>query len=70
MRTAGRLLVFSGIAITLIGLILWFGPRIPGMGRIPGDIYVKKNNFTFCFPLGTCILISIVVTFILWLLRK
>jgi hypothetical protein len=70
MGTAGRLLVFFGIAVTLIGLILWFGPRIPGLGRLPGDIYVKKNNFTFYFPLGTCILVSIVVTFVLWLLRK
>ena len=70
MAALGRMLILLGIVIILIGLGLLFAHKIPYIGRLPGDIYVKKDNFTFYFPLGTCILISVVMSLIFWLFRK
>ena len=70
MAALGRMLILLGIVIILIGLGLLFAHKIPYIGRLPGDIYVKKDNFTFYFPLGTCVVISIVLSFIFWLFRK
>lgn len=70
MSEIGKLLLLSGIILSLLGIFFIFGPKIPGLGRLPGDIFIKKENFTFFFPLATCILISIIVTLILSLLRK
>jgi hypothetical protein len=58
------LILFGGIAV-LIGLVLLFVDKIPFLGKLPGDIYVEKKNFTFYFPLMTSILISIILTVIL-----
>ena len=70
MAALGKMLILLGIVIILIGLGLLFAHKIPYIGRLPGDIYVKKDNFTFYFPLGTCILISIVLSLIFWLFRR
>ena len=70
MAGLGKTLILLGIVIILIGLGLLFAHKIPYVGRLPGDIYVKKDNFTFYFPLGTCIVISIVFSLIFWLFRK
>jgi hypothetical protein len=70
MAAFGKLLILLGIVIVLIGVALLFAHKIPYIGRLPGDIYVKKDNFTFYFPLGTCILISVVMSLIFWLFRK
>jgi len=70
MAALGRVLILLGIVIILIGLGLLFAHKIPYIGRLPGDIYVKKDNFTFYFPLGTCILISVLLSIIFWLFRK
>jgi hypothetical protein len=53
-----------------MGLIFIFGSKVPGLGRLPGDIFIKKENVTFFFPIVTCILISIIVTLILSLFRR
>jgi len=66
----GRILIFAGILIALLGVILLFGDKIPLIGKLPGDIYIKKKNFTFYFPLATSIVLSILVSLILYLLRK
>ncbi len=63
----GKLLIVSGIFMTVIGLILWSGVKIP---KIPGDIAIEKENFRFYFPLATSLIVSIILTFIFWLLRK
>ncbi len=70
MAALGKTLILLGIVIILIGLGLLFAQKIPYIGRLPGDIYVKKENFTFYFPLGTCIVISVILSFIFWLFRK
>nr|MBS0038097.1 DUF2905 domain-containing protein [Saprospiraceae bacterium] len=56
-----KLLIVLGIIFVGLGLILHFGIKIPWIGRLPGDILIQRENFTFYFPLTTGILISIVV---------
>jgi len=70
MPSFGKSLIVLGLVIALIGVILTLAGRIPWIGRLPGDIYLKRENFTFYFPLATSILISLILSFILWLLRK
>jgi hypothetical protein len=66
----GKLLVLLGVFIILMGLLLMVGDKIPWIGRLPGDILIKKEKFTFYFPLTTSILISIILTLLFTLLRK
>ena len=61
----GKVLVIIGAIIILIGIIVIYAHKIPYIGRLPGDIYIKRDNFVFYFPLTTCILISAVVYLIL-----
>ncbi len=70
MAGVGKMLILLGIIVILIGLGLIFAGKIPWIGRLPGDIYVKRDNFTFYFPLATCIVISIVLSLIFWLFRR
>jgi uncharacterized protein HemY len=70
MPALGKMLVILGAVIILAGVILIFANKIPFIGRLPGDILVKRESFTFCFPITTCIIISIVLTLIFWILRK
>jgi hypothetical protein len=70
MTSLGKTLIVIGLVVALIGVILSFAGRIPWLGRLPGDIYVKRENFTFYFPLATSIIISLILSFILWLFRK
>lgn len=70
MNPIGRLLILAGLILLAAGLILLLSDKIPWLGRLPGDITVKRNNFTFYLPLATCILISVVLSLILWFFRK
>ena len=67
-------IVTAGIIIAAIGMILLFIPKIPFIGeyigRLPGDIYIKRENFSFYFPITTSIIISIIISLILYLFRK
>ena len=66
-HSLGKALIFLGAALVAIGLILTFFNRIPFLGKLPGDIYIEKKNFHFYFPLATSILVSAVLSLILWL---
>ncbi len=66
----GRFLLIAGIFMAIAGLALLFLPKIPFLGRLPGDIIIKKGNFTFYFPLATSIIVSIVLTLIFSIFRK
>ncbi len=70
MSALGKSLILIGIVITFIGIVLVFAGKIPWLGRLPGDIYIKRDNFTFYFPLATSILLSVIVSMLFWLLRK
>jgi hypothetical protein len=66
----GKMLIILGVIIVLVGLGVVFAHKIPYIGRLPGDIYIKKDSFTFYFPLTTSIIISILLTLIFWIFRK
>jgi len=66
----GKMLVIFGIVIAGIGVLLLVGDKIPWIGRLPGDIMIKREKFTFYFPIVTCIIISIILTLVLSLFRK
>ncbi|UPU35133.1 DUF2905 domain-containing protein [Geomonas paludis] len=70
MPSFGKSLIILGLIIAAIGVLFTLAGRIPWLGRLPGDIYVKKENFTFYFPLATSIIISLVLSLILWLFRR
>jgi len=68
--TLGKMLLITGIVLTAAGLLLIFGAKIPFLGRLPGDIHIRRPNFTFTLPLTTCLLLSAALTLILWLVSK
>jgi hypothetical protein len=71
MEQMGRLLVVMGGIVALVGLFLMLGPKLPfRLGRLPLDFHYQRDNFSFYFPLGTSILISIVLTLVLGLLNR
>lgn len=70
MSDLARALIVIGIILVVVGLALLLVPKIPGLGKLPGDIVIKRENFSFYFPLGTCILISIILSLIFWLFRR
>jgi Protein of unknown function (DUF2905) len=70
MAPIGKTLVFAGFAIALVGLALWGLSSVPYIGQLLGDIYIRRGNFTFYFPLATCILISIAATIFFSLMRR
>jgi hypothetical protein len=65
MNEIGRLLLVFGLVLAAVGLVFIFADKIPFLGRLPGDILIRKKNVTIFFPLATMILISIVLTVIL-----
>ena len=68
MQGVGKLLIILGLATTVVGVLLSF--NILHLGRLPGDILVKRGNFTFYFPLATSIGVSIILTVLFWLLNR
>jgi hypothetical protein len=66
----GRTLIILGVTIALIGVVVTFADKVPWLGRLPGDIYIKRDNFSFYFPLTTSIVISVVVSALLYLFRR
>ena len=70
MEGFGKALIFFGILLVVLGFIFSAGVKIPWLGQLPGDIYIRRENFTFYFPLTTCLLISLILTLVLYLLRR
>jgi len=71
MQNTGKIIVIIGIIIILAGLIIClFGDKLSWFGNLPGDIKIKRSNFSFYMPLASTILISVVLSLIIWLIRK
>ena len=66
----GKIFLIIGIVIAGIGLLMMIGGKIPWIGKLPGDFFFKGEKFTFYFPLTTSILVSVVLTLILWLINR
>ncbi len=65
MESIGKALLFVGVAIAILGLVLTLGPKIPLLGKLPGDIVLRRGDSAFYLPLATSILVSIVLTVML-----
>jgi len=66
----GKFLILIGVLIIALGVLISLFPKIPYLGKLPGDIHIKKDNFEFFFPLGTSILLSIILSIILNLILR
>lgn len=66
----GKLLIAAGILLVVAGLFFLLGGKLPFLGRLPGDIRIERENFTFFFPLGTCLLLSVLISLLLWFFRR
>ncbi len=70
MTGFGKTLIYLGILLIVVGLLLSLGGKIPWLGHLPGDIYIQRERFTFYFPLMTCLVISVIITLVLYFLRR
>jgi hypothetical protein len=66
----GRMLVVAGLAIAVLGVVLLLGAKVPWLGRLPGDINVERDDWSFHFPIVTCLVVSVVLSLIVNLLRR
>ncbi len=70
MTGLGKTLIYIGIVLIILGLIVSMAGKIPWLGHLPGDITIQRDRFTFYFPLTTCILISVIITLVLYFFRR
>ena len=70
MSDLGKILIVFGVVLVAAGLLLQLSGKIPWLGRLPGDIRIEREHFSFYFPITTSILISIVLTLLFWLFRR
>ena len=70
MSLLGRALIVSGVLLVILGGLVLLSGRIPWLGRLPGDIRIKRDGFSFYFPLTTCIIVSVILTLLFRLLGR
>ena len=70
MPDMGKLIFIVGLVVAVVGLLIWSGVGRGWFGQLPGDINVSKGNASFHFPIVTCLIISVVLTFLMWLFRR
>jgi uncharacterized protein YybS (DUF2232 family) len=70
MNDLGKVLVVVGMVIAVVGLLMWSGIGRGWFGRLPGDINYTRPNFSFHFPIATCLILSLFLTLLVWLVRK
>lgn len=70
MSDIGRLLLVFGLALAALGAVLLLVGRVPGLGRLPGDILIQRGSWTFYFPLATSLVLSLALTLLFWLLGR
>lgn len=66
----GKMLMIVGILLIIVGGLLYLGGKIPGIGRLPGDIVIKRGNLTIYFPVVTCIILSLLLSLVLAWFRR
>jgi predicted phosphohydrolase len=70
MAPLGKSLVLLGLVLVVAGAGLWASSAVPFLGRLPGDIYIRRGNFSFYFPLTTCVLVSALLSLLFFALRR
>ncbi len=69
-ESLGRMLLIIGAIMLVLGGLMLAGGRFFGLGRLPGDIFIERGNYSFYFPIATCIILSILLTLILYIIRR
>jgi hypothetical protein len=70
LRELGKMLVVLGVVLAAAGVLLWFGAKLPfRLGRLPGDIAYQGRHNSFYFPIVTCIVLSLALTLVLWIVN-
>lgn len=70
MTGFGKTLILFGIVLVVIGGLLSLAGKVPWLGHLPGDITIERGRFSFYFPLTTCILISVIISLVLYFFRR
>ena len=70
LHPLGRALVFFGVMLTACGLVLLLAPKIPWLGHLPGDIIIQRERFSFYFPLVSCLLASLILSLLFWMVGR
>lgn len=70
MGDLAKTLIYLGLILVVLGVVVALAGKLPWLGHLPGDIYIQRERFTFYFPLATCILISVIITLVLYFLRR
>ena len=70
MAGMGKILIYLGLVLAVLGIIFSLVGKLPWLGHLPGDITIERERFTFYFPLATCLIISVVLSLVLYLLRR
>jgi uncharacterized membrane protein YidH (DUF202 family) len=70
MGGIGRILIYLGLFLVIVGIAFTLIGKIPWLGHLPGDITIERERFTFYFPLATCLIISVILSLVLYLLRR
>ena len=70
MTEFGKTLIYIGILLAVVGVFFLVGGKVPWLGRLPGDLIIERGGHTFYFPLTTCILISVIISLVLYFFRR
>ena len=70
MAGLGKIFIYLGLVLVVMGVILTLAGKLPWLGRLPGDISIEGENFSFYFPLATSILVSVIISLVLYFLRR
>lgn len=70
MTEFGKTLIILGGVLVVVGALLTFGGKLPWLGRLPGDIVIERDNFTFYFPIATSIVISVILSLLFMFFRR
>ena len=70
LQPLGRMLLLLGIVLIAVGVILQWGPKLPWLGHLPGDIAIRRDHFSFYFPLTSSLVVSLVLSLLLWFIGR
>ncbi len=70
MHDLGKMLFLIGLVLAAAGAVMWRTGGLGGLGRLPGDIFVQGKSSAFYFPIVTCLVVSLVLTLVVWLFRR
>jgi uncharacterized protein HemY len=70
MDGLGRILIYLGVLLVALGIVFSLAGKIPWLGHMPGDITIQRDRFTFYFPITTCIVISVIISLVLYFFRR